>query len=112
MPFGLKNVPSKFQRIVNDMFNSYSKFCIVYIDDIHVFSNSLEQYFKHLQTFFYLAKKNGLVVLKSKIYLFLTHIRFLSHYIFQGTIIPIKRLLTFASKFPNKILDKTSCTDF
>jgi hypothetical protein len=56
--------------------------------------------------FFYLAKKNGLVVSKTKISLFQTHIRFLGHYILQGTIKPIKRSLIFASKFLDKILNK------
>uniref|UniRef100_A0A0R0EG68 Reverse transcriptase domain-containing protein n=1 Tax=Glycine max TaxID=3847 RepID=A0A0R0EG68_SOYBN len=33
MPFGLKNAPLEFQKIMNDIFNPYSKFVIVYIDD-------------------------------------------------------------------------------
>jgi hypothetical protein len=70
------------------------------------FSNSLQQHFKHLQTFFHVTKQNGLIVSKSKISLFQTHVHFLSHYICQGTITPIKRSLTFANKFPDKILDK------
>ena len=37
MPFGLKNAPSEFQRIMNDIYNPYSEFCIVYIDDVLVF---------------------------------------------------------------------------
>jgi len=41
MPFGLKNTPSEFQRIMNDIFNLYSKFCIVYIDDVLIFFNSI-----------------------------------------------------------------------
>jgi hypothetical protein len=106
MPFGLKNTPSEFQRIMNDIFNAYSKFCIVYIDDVLIFSASLEQHFKHLHIFFHVAKQNSLVVSKSKISLFQTHVRFLSHYIYQGTITPIERSLTFANKFPDKILDK------
>jgi len=37
MSFGLKNAPSEFQKIMNDIFNSYSKFFIVYIDDVLIF---------------------------------------------------------------------------
>jgi hypothetical protein len=95
---------------MNYIFNPYSRFCIIYIDDVLIFSNSLE-HFKHLQTFFHLAKKNGLVVLKTKNSFFQTHIYFLCHYILQGTITLIERFLTFASKFLNKILDKNRCKD-
>jgi len=68
MPFGLKNAPSEFQRIMNNIFNAHSKFCIVYIDDVLIFSHSIEQHFKHLHTFFHTATQNGLVVSKTKIF--------------------------------------------
>jgi len=41
MPFGLKNAPSEFQRIMNDILNAHSKFCIVYIDNVLIFSQSI-----------------------------------------------------------------------
>jgi hypothetical protein len=107
MPFGLKNAPSEFKRIMNDIFNAYSKFCTVYIDDVLIFSHSIDQHFKHLHTFFHAAKQNGLVISKSKISLFQTRVRFLGHYICQGTMTPIKRSLSFTHKFPYKITDKT-----
>ena len=81
MPFGLKNAPSEFQRIMNDIFNAHSTFCIVYIDDVFIFSHSIDQHFKHLHIFFHTAKQNGLVISKSKISLFQTRVRFLGHYI-------------------------------
>jgi hypothetical protein len=37
MPFSLKNTPSKFQRIMNDILNAYSKFCTIYSDDVLIF---------------------------------------------------------------------------
>jgi hypothetical protein len=107
-----KKAPSKFQKIMNDIFNAYSKFCTVYIDDILIFSYSIKQNFKHLQIFFYIAKKNGLVVSKTKISLFQTRVRFLGHYISKGTITPIERSFTFANKFPDKILNKTQLQIF
>jgi len=51
MAFGLKNAPSEFQNIMNDIFTPYTSFIIVYIDDVLVFSKSIDQHFKHLQTF-------------------------------------------------------------
>ena len=67
MPFVLKNTPSEFQRIMNDIFNPYFEFCIVYIDDVLIFSNSIEQHFKHLKTFLYVVKASGLVVSEKNI---------------------------------------------
>ena len=47
MPFGLKNAPSEFQNIMNDIFNSFSHFTIVYIDDVLVYSSSIDEHWKH-----------------------------------------------------------------
>jgi hypothetical protein len=41
IPFGLKNAPSEFQNIMNDIFDPIAHFSIVYIDDILIFSKSL-----------------------------------------------------------------------
>ena len=51
IPFGLKNAQSEFQNIMNDIFNGSIEFSIVYIDDVLVFSYSLEQHFQHLDKF-------------------------------------------------------------
>ena len=106
MSFGLKNTPSEFQRIMNDIFNPYFEFYIIYIDDVQIFLNSIEQHFKHLKTFLYVVKASGLVVSEKKISLFQTRVRFLGYYICQGTIVPNERSLEFANRLPNKILDK------
>ena len=112
MPFGLKNAPSEFQRIMNDIYNPYSEFCIVYIDDVLIFSQSIDQHFKHLKTFHLVTKKAGLALSSTKISLFQTKVRFLGHHISKGTITPIERSLLFADKFPDKILDKTQLQRF
>ena len=44
MPFGLKNAPSEFQNIMNNIFKSFSHFTIVYIDDVLVYSNSIDEH--------------------------------------------------------------------
>jgi hypothetical protein len=51
IPFGVKNAPAKFQRVMDDTLKPYFDWLIVYIDDILVFSSSIEQHFKHLKKF-------------------------------------------------------------
>ena len=112
MPFGLKNAPSEFQNIMNDIFNPYSNFIIVYIDDILVFSKNIQEHFDHLHTFEKIIINNGLVISRSKMSLFQTKVRFLGHNIEKGQVIPIQRSIDFAAKFPDEIKDKTQLQRF
>ena len=84
MPFGLKNAPSEFQNIMNDIFNSFSHFTIVYIDDVLVYSSSIDERWKHLHSFLDTIKRNDLVVFAKKVKLFQTKVRFLGFDIFEG----------------------------
>jgi len=106
MPFGLKNAPSEFQNIMNDIFTPYAAFIIVYIDDVLVLSKTIDQHFKHLQIFITVMERNGLAASAPKVLLFQTKIRFLGHNIYQGTIKPIQRALIFADKFPDEIKER------
>lgn len=48
MPFGLANAPSKFQNYINDKLRGYlDNFCTAYIDNILIFSESLEEHESH-----------------------------------------------------------------
>ena len=112
MPFGLKNAPSKFQRVMDNVLKPYFDWLIVYIDDILVFSDSIEQHFKHLATLLKVVKEAGLVLSKKKLELFQTKIKFLGHVISNGTLILQQHAVEFADKFPDKILDKTQLQRF
>lgn len=97
---------------MNDIYNPYSEFCIVYIDDVLIFSQTIDQHLKHLKTFYLATRKAGLAISSSKVSLFQIKIKFLGHYISKGTITPIERSLAFADKFPDKILDKPQLQRF
>ena len=99
MAFGLKNAPSEFQNMMNEIFNEYTKFSIVYIDDVLIFSNSIEEQFKHLKNFQKIIRDNGLVISATKIKLFQTNIRFLGFDIYRGQIKPIQRAIEFDNNF-------------
>ena len=50
MPFGLTNAPATFQAYINRALRGYvDDFCVVYLDDILVFSKSKEEHQQHLE---------------------------------------------------------------
>lgn len=50
MPFGLKNAPATFQRMINRVLHEFiNKTCVVYLDDVLVFSTSLEEHINSLK---------------------------------------------------------------
>ena len=50
MPFGLCNAPATFQRLMNNVFAvEINQFILVYLDDILVFSISVEEHWEHLK---------------------------------------------------------------
>ena len=112
MPFGLKNAPSEFQNIMNEIFTPFTDFSIVYIDDGVIFSKSIDDHWKHLDIFVKIIKHNGLVVSATKINLFQDKIRFLGHNIYKGTLSPIDRAIQFADKFLDEIKDKNQLQRF
>ena len=74
---------------MNDIFNLYTNFSLVYIDDVLIFSNSIEHHFKHLEIFQQVVRENGLVVFAPKIKLFQTRI-FDFYFLLSSIILPVK----------------------
>ncbi|PKU86846.1 putative mitochondrial protein [Dendrobium catenatum] len=67
MPFGLCNAPSTFMRLMNEILKPLiGKCCVVYFDDILVFSPSTDSHWKHLADIFQLLRKHKLYLNKAK----------------------------------------------
>lgn len=80
MPFGLCNAPATFQRLMNDILRPFlDKFVIVYLDDIMVFSPTLDQHHDHLQQVFNVLKKHQLYAALDKCEFYQTSTEFLGH---------------------------------
>ena len=53
MPFGLCNAPSTFQRLMDGILRNLNwKYCLVYLDDVIVFSNDIDTHFERLELIF------------------------------------------------------------
>ena len=67
MPFGLTNAPAAFMDLMNRAFQLYlDRFVIVFIDDILVYSGSLEEHVEHLQTVLQILREHQLYAKFSK----------------------------------------------
>lgn len=63
MPFGLKNSPSTFQRLMNSVLRDLiNKICVVYLDDILIFSTSLQEHIDSIRQVFNRLEKAGLKI--------------------------------------------------
>ena len=88
MPFGLTNVPATFQRLIQSVLTGMSEFCSVYIDDVLVFSESVEEHTKHLQLIFDRLKKVGLKLHPLKCRFKLPEVLYLGHLVSADGICP------------------------
>ncbi|KAJ1178839.1 hypothetical protein NDU88_004081, partial [Pleurodeles waltl] len=66
MPFGLKNAPATFQRLVNTVLQGLEAFSAAYLDDIAVFSSSWDDHLVHLWKVLKVLQKAGLTIKASR----------------------------------------------
>jgi len=84
MPFGLTNAPATFCTLMNDIFREWlDDFVVVYIDDILIYSSSLEEHAKHLCKVFQRLRENKLCAKLEKCEFGVTEMDFLGHRITQ-----------------------------
>ena len=86
MPFGLKNAPPTFQRYMTLVMTHCADCCLVYMDDLLVFSTSLDEHIQHVTRVFAALEKAQLKVKLSKCVFGVTSVDFLGHTISQGLI--------------------------
>ena len=67
MPFSLNNILATFQKLMNKILQKYLyKFCIVYLDDIIIYSRNVKEHKKHVRLVLQAIKEAGLKIKPSK----------------------------------------------
>lgn len=78
MPFGLCNAPSTFTRLMNTVFSDYlDDFLVIYLDDLLVYSKSLEEHVQHLRQIFTLMRGQKLFAKRKKCEFASDHVMYL-----------------------------------
>ena len=87
LPMGLCNSPAVFMQLMNDTFSEYlNEFVLVFLDDIVVYSKTLEEHTRHLRKVFSKLREQRLFVKLSKSELCRKEVEFLGHYVGENGI--------------------------
>ena len=78
MPFGLTNAPATFQAYINRALRGLlDDFCVVYLDDILIFSQTREEHLRHIREVLARLRRASLFVNPKKCCFFTTEVEFL-----------------------------------
>lgn len=99
MPFGMKNAAATFQRLMNRITQELEG-CIVYIDDLIIFSDDWETHLKRLEALFQALRKAGLVVNLKKSDFAQAKVIYLGHEVGMGKVAPKRANVEAVTDFP------------
>lgn len=87
MPFGLTNAPAVFQALINDVLRGFlNRFAVVYLDDILIFSSSLDEHVSHVRQVLGRLLENRLFVKAEKCKFHIEQVSLLGYIIRQGSL--------------------------
>ena len=110
MPFGLKNAPAVFQKVMDSLLGGI-KFCRCYIDDVIVGSRNMAEHCRHLAQVFALLKANGLKCHPAKCLFGASTVPYLGHMVSVDGVSPQKAKVEAILKIPPPT-DMTSLRSF
>ena len=80
MPFGLCNAPATFQRLMERCMGDLNlRDCLIYLDDVIIFSSTFEEHLDHLEAVFSRLRQNNLKLKASKCEFLRSEVTYLGH---------------------------------
>ena len=106
MPFGLRNGPAVFQRLMDQVLQQDTERAVVYIDDIGIFSPTWEQHCIDIRTVLTRLKDAGLTANVTKCCWGQTHCEFLGHLVGEGMVSPADLKVQAVKQFTRPVTKK------
>ena len=101
MLFGLSNAPATFQTVMNDALRSeLGTSCVVYLDDVLVYSATLDDHYQHLERVLSLLHRNQLYAKPSKCIFATPELEFCGHIVGDGKLRAIPSKLGAIQDWP------------
>ena len=100
MPFGMKNAPATFQRMIHALLKDIAG-CEAYIDDVIVYSETWDDHLKTIHALFERLAEANLTVNLAKSEFFHATVEYLGHKVGQGFVRPISAKVESINNFPS-----------
>ena len=101
LSFGLCNAPATFQRLMEKcMGELHLRECLIFIDDILIFSKTFEEHIKRLEAVFGRLEQHNLKLKPSKCEFFKTSVTYLGHVVSQEGIATDPEKLSIVKDWP------------
>src|SRR5664279_2095115 len=111
MPFGCRNAPATFSRLLMRLFAKLEEFCAAYLDDIIIFSMSWEDHKRHVADVLERIKKAGLTLNLSKSEFAVAEVDYLGYHIGRGRVQPREKKIAALLQF-NRPADRKQLQQF
>ena len=115
MPFDLTNAPATFQRLMESCLGElHLEWCIIYLDDIIIFSKNSDDHLIQLRGVFERLAKAGLKLKPSKCEFFKSSLKYLGHIVSKDGIATDPRKIEAIKNWPrpNTVTEVRSFTGF
>ena len=99
MPFGMKNAPATFQRMVNKLVRDIDG-CEGYIDDVVIFSDNWSDHIRQIKHFFQIMREAKLTINLMKSEFGKATVKYLGHIVGQGQVRPLDAKIQTIVKYP------------
>ncbi|MDA3086465.1 RNase H-like domain-containing protein [Campylobacter sp. CS_ED1] len=99
MPFGMKNSPATFQRLINSILAGLDN-CKAYIDDVIIYTETFDDHLQTIRAFFDRLTEAMLTINLEKSEFCHATLTFLGHVVGQGQVKPVDSKVQAISEFP------------